>query len=50
MDLTVKQIIENYLRDNGYTSLSCDDCECYVDDIMPCDKDICIVLDCMAGR
>ena len=36
--MTVKEIIEKYLRDNGYDGLCCPDeeCGCHVDDLIPC--------------
>lgn len=34
--LTVKGIVEKWLRDNDYTGLYCEECGCEIDDLMPC--------------
>ena len=34
--MTVKKIVENYLRENGYEGLYSEECGCYLDDLMPC--------------
>lgn len=34
--MTVKEMIEKYLRDNGFDGLCNDDCGCPLDDLMPC--------------
>jgi hypothetical protein len=34
--MTVKEIIEKYLRDNGYDGLCGEDCGCGLDDFTPC--------------
>lgn len=59
--MTVKSIIEKYLRDNGYDGLYSDDyeCGCEVDDLMPCEepgiecrpgyKGPCLAADCEYG-
>lgn len=36
--MTVKEIVEKYLRDNGYEGLAGDDCGCGLDDLAPCDN------------
>jgi len=35
--MTVKEIVEKYLRENGYDGLYCEDCGCRLDDLIPCD-------------
>jgi hypothetical protein len=35
--MTVKQIIEQYLRDNGFDGLAGDECGCMLRDLMPCE-------------
>jgi len=37
--MNVKEIIIEYLKDNGYDGLYCDDCGCIIDDLIPCDND-----------
>jgi hypothetical protein len=32
----VKQILENWLIENGYSGLWCEECGCEIDDLMPC--------------
>ena len=44
--MNVKQIVEKYLRENGYDGLYTDECGCCLDDLMPCDE---FCLDCIAG-
>jgi len=34
--MTVKKIVENYLRKNGYDGLYAEECGCCLDDLMPC--------------
>jgi hypothetical protein len=31
-----REIVEKYLRENGYDGLCGDECGCLVDDLMPC--------------
>lgn len=46
-EITVKFIVEKYLKENGYDGLyQPDSCACEVDDLMPCDGD---VMGCEAG-
>ena len=33
---TVKQILIEYLKENGYNGLYFDDCGCPLDDLIPC--------------
>ena len=44
--MTVKEIVQEYLKQNGYEGLFCDECGCEIDDLMPCDSPI---MDCKAG-
>lgn len=40
--MTVREIIEQYLKENGYDGLYCPiygECACVVGDLMPCDND-----------
>ena len=37
--MTVKEIIINYLKENGYDGLCGDCCGCGLDDFQPCDED-----------
>lgn len=39
--MTVKEIVEQYLRQNGYTGLLSQDmeCGCDIDDLVPCNGD-----------
>jgi hypothetical protein len=34
--MTVKEIIEKYLKDNGYVGLYCDECCCDIENLMCC--------------
>jgi len=34
--ITVKDIVEDWLRNKGYTGLYCEACGCEIDDLMPC--------------
>jgi hypothetical protein len=34
--INVKEIVEKYLKENGYHGLCFDDCQCKLDDLMPC--------------
>lgn len=34
--ITVKDIVEDWLRNKGYTGLYCEECGCEIDDLMPC--------------
>ena len=36
---TVKAIVEQYLKANGYDGLASDYCGCQLDDLAPCDND-----------
>ena len=33
--MTVKEIVQKYLRANGYDGLYCKDCVCWIDDLFP---------------
>ncbi|MBE3109349.1 MAG: hypothetical protein IMZ46_02375 [Acidobacteria bacterium] len=35
--MTIKEIVEKYLRENGYEGLAGEDCGCTLDDLFPCD-------------
>lgn len=45
--LCVRQIVQKYIRENGYDGLWCDDCACVTDDLAPCGQ---IGEDCEAGH
>ncbi|MFX0194862.1 MAG: hypothetical protein ACFFCW_01975 [Candidatus Hodarchaeota archaeon] len=34
--MTVKEIVEKCLKENGYNGLYCDSCGCEIGDLMPC--------------
>jgi hypothetical protein len=36
-EVTLKEIVEDYLKKNDYEGLSGDDCGCEIGDLMPCD-------------
>jgi len=38
--MNVKELVEEYLLNNGYDGLCCDDCGCHLGDLMPCEGDI----------
>ena len=44
--MEIRQIVEQWLRANGYDGLTTVDCGCVVDDLMPCGE---YVADCEAG-
>lgn len=44
--MTVKEIVKEYLKVNGFTGLHSDGCGCTVDDLAPCGE---IIDDCEAG-
>lgn len=44
---TVRDAVEKYLKDNGYTGLFSDECGCEIDDLMPCDAEV--IPDCQCG-
>lgn len=45
--MTIKEIVEKYLKDNGFDGLYCgDECACGTNDLMPCGEPI---ADCKAG-
>jgi len=35
----VREIIERWLRENGFDGLFCSECSCVLDDLMPCSSD-----------
>ena len=42
--MNVREIIQAYLKENGFDGLAGDDCGCYIGDLAPCsmiDLDIC---------
>jgi hypothetical protein len=45
--MTVKKIVEERLRKDGFDGLCCDGCGCRVDDLMPCGD---VVMDCVPGH
>ena len=47
----VYEIVEWWLRANGYNGLYTDDCGCHVDDLIPCNGDYCVdyCMECLAG-
>jgi len=45
--MNIRQIVEKYLRDNGYDGLAGCDSGCSLDDLMPCEEPR---EDCVAGR
>ena len=45
--MKVIDIIEKYLKDNGYDGLCTDDCGCHLGDLIPCYSQG--VLDCVPG-
>lgn len=44
--MTAREIIETYLKQNGYHGLYTHDCGCHVGDLAPCGSDC---LECMPG-
>lgn len=44
--MTVKEIVIEYLKKNGYSGLCGDYCGCEIDDLAPCDNNMC---DCVCG-
>lgn len=36
--MTIREIIEQYLKDNNYDGLAGDDCGCKISDLMCCDN------------
>lgn len=44
--MTVKQIVEKYLRDNGYDGLVGNQCGCLLEDLEPCGE---MSSDCQAA-
>lgn len=45
--MTLREIIKNWLEDNGYTGLAGDGCGCEISYLMPCDEPD--VDNCQAG-
>jgi len=39
IEKTVRNIVEEWLKDNGYDGLYDDDCGCLIGDIAPCEPD-----------
>ena len=49
--MTIKDIIQNWLRDNNFDGLCNQDCGCGINDIMPCVVNHCLVLcDCVPAK
>ena len=44
---TMKEVIESFLKDNGYDGLYTEECGCLLDDLWPCFSDMC--WQCRAG-
>jgi hypothetical protein len=44
--MTLKEIVEQYLRQNGFDGLYTDECGCLLDDLFPCSAP---AVDCQAG-
>ena len=44
--MIVKEIIVNYLKDNGFDGLYTEDCGCTAEDLAPCDS---TCMDCIPG-
>ena len=38
--MTIKKIVEERLRKDGFDGLCCDGCGCRVDDLMPCGEPV----------
>ena len=38
--MTVLEIVEKYLKENGFAGLSGDECGCGLDDLMACECDV----------
>jgi hypothetical protein len=36
IEMNVREIVKQWLKDNGYDGLWSDDCGCQIDDLMPC--------------
>lgn len=36
--MNVKEMLTQYLIDNGYQGLQCDECGCGIDDLIPCNE------------
>ena len=45
--MTTREIVEKYLKDNGFDGLAEEDCGCSIGDLMPCDNPS---PDCRAGH
>lgn len=48
MAKNIREIVNEWLKVNGYEGLAGDDCGCEVDDLMPCDEPD--VIHCVAGH
>jgi hypothetical protein len=44
--MTVREIIENYLKENGYDGLCSDECGCQIGDLCPCES---YMFNCVPG-
>ncbi len=44
--MNVKEIVKEYLVKNGFDCLFCAEGECYIDDLMPCNRPL---IDCEPG-
>ena len=38
--MNVKEIVIEWLKTNGYDGLACEDCGCFLDDLMPCENNV----------
>ena len=41
MNITVKEIVKKYLKENGYDGLVGNECGCDIDDLFPCGLEGC---------
>jgi len=48
-EITVKSIVEQWLKDHGYDGLCTDHCGCLVGDLMPCGDDGTLSIICRPG-
>ena len=48
MEMNVKDIVRQWLNENGYDGLSSEECGCELADLMPCDEPNVVL--CVAGH